>query len=180
MAKRYVSETLSGRDGASEDPNFTAMIEEFRATRAFLREVLVFTDASALHIQRVMDVQTNLELVLSAAPASVESQMGWGGVDMGAAGARAAAKAERELNSLMFDVSGRIAAIATAQRAWLLSQPPLQTALCNFLDVIAPDADETLARYSRARVKFDAFRSEVIAGTPHLILPSPTHISIQH
>ena len=28
------------------------------------------------------DVQTNLELVLSAAPASVESQMGWGGVDM--------------------------------------------------------------------------------------------------
>jgi hypothetical protein len=40
--------------GASEDPNFTAMIAEFRATRAFLREVLVFTDASALHIQRVM------------------------------------------------------------------------------------------------------------------------------
>ena len=90
--------------GASEDPNFTAMIAEFRATRAFLREVLVFTDASALHIKRVMvrtayprvlapgnlkycpwvrqDVQTNLELVLSAAPASVESQMGWGGVDM--------------------------------------------------------------------------------------------------
>ena len=96
--------------GASEDPNFTAMIEEFRATRAFLREVLVFTDATALHIQRVMvrpgqfhfqtcmfkhlknvlarqDVQTNLELVLSAAPASVESQLGWGGVDMYAAAA---------------------------------------------------------------------------------------------
>jgi hypothetical protein len=59
-------------------------------------------------------------------------------------------------------VQGRIAAIATAQRAWLLSAPPLQTALRNFLDVIAPDADETLARYSRARVKFDAFRSEVV------------------
>jgi hypothetical protein len=58
------------------------MVEEFRATRAFLREVLVFTDASAIHIQRVMDVQSQLELVLSAAPASVESQMGWGGVDM--------------------------------------------------------------------------------------------------
>jgi len=40
----------------------------------------------------------------------------------------------------MFDVSGRIAAIATAQRAWLLSAPPLQTALRMFLDVIAPDA----------------------------------------
>ena len=58
----------------------------------------------------------------------------------GAAGERAAAKAERELNSLMFDVSGRVAAIATAQRAWLLSAPPLQTALHMFLDVIAPDA----------------------------------------
>ena len=59
-------------------------------------------------------------------------------------------------------MQGRIAAIATAQRAWLISAPPLQTALRNFLDVIAPDADETLARYSRDRVKFDAFRSEVV------------------
>lgn len=65
----------------------------------------------------------------------------------------------REIFSLL---QGRIAAIATAQRAWLLSAQPLQTVLRNFLDVIAPDADETLARYSRARVKFDAFRSEVV------------------
>ena len=51
---RWVELYFVPRQGASEDPNFTAMIEEFRATRAFLREVLVFTDASALHIKRVM------------------------------------------------------------------------------------------------------------------------------
>jgi hypothetical protein len=85
-----------------------------------------------MHIRKAIEVQAGLELVLSAAPASVESQMGWGGVDMGAAGARAAAKAERELNTLMFDVAGRIAAIATAQRAWLVSAPPLQKALHTF------------------------------------------------
>ena len=111
--------------------------------------------------------------------------MGWGGVDMGAAGARAAAKAERELNMLMFDVAGRVAAIATAQRAWLVSAPPLQEALHMFLDVVAPDADDTLARYSRARIRFDAFRGEVAAAeernepvrlAPCSLLLAPCHL----
>ena len=46
VAKRYVQEQIKGSEDNSEDPNFTALVEEFRSTRAFLREVLVFTGKS--------------------------------------------------------------------------------------------------------------------------------------
>lgn len=178
-------------DDVSGDPELALMVAEFRSVRAFLREVAVFMEEAAHHVRLELETEGVIaELLRAEAGAEFEHRGGAGpedgaetprhpgaGIGGGAAAeserlrfesslsaASEARAAEMQLRELMADVAARSDAIAAVQRRFLESAPAVQAELLKYLDVISPDTEEVLARYERARLKYDAFRAEVEAA----------------
>ena len=72
VLKRGVVEKLyANAVERSEDPELVQMVEEFRSARAFLRELLVFTDEAARQLGQQVELQARITSLLRSQVSSI-------------------------------------------------------------------------------------------------------------